>query len=115
MTVQAHTEGLAHSGLIERLEEAEAGSRALDRAIWTALEFDSRGEPSRCPTYTTSPDAAPALADDGQFLLDRLAEFENRISTDEDAREFHGHVAPAIARFRAAILTAKGQSQGGGE
>jgi len=42
----------------------------------------------------------------GAFLLDRLVDFENRITTDEDAREFSGHVSPAIARFHAAIATA---------
>jgi len=53
--------------------------------------------------------AAPDLAGTGAFLLERLADFENRISTDEDAREFHGHVAPAIANFRNAIAKARGQ------
>lgn len=49
--------------LIKRLEAAEVGSRELDRAIWYAVEFDSRGEPSHAPKYTTSLDAALALAD----------------------------------------------------
>lgn len=39
----------------------------------------------------------------GFFLLERLADFENSITTDEDAREFDGHIAPAIARFRSAV------------
>ena len=49
--------------LITRLEEAAEGSRELDRAIWRELEFDSRGEPTLCPAYTTSLDAALALAE----------------------------------------------------
>ena len=49
--------------LITRLEEAAEGSRELDRAIWHELEFDSRGEPTLCPAYTTSIDAALALAE----------------------------------------------------
>jgi hypothetical protein len=52
--------------------------------------------------------AAPCMASTGVFLLARLDDFENRISTDEDGREFHGHVAPAIANFRAAIAKATG-------
>jgi hypothetical protein len=51
------------AGLIERLEAAEAGSRELDRAVWSALEFDHDGEPTKCPAYTTSLDAALALAE----------------------------------------------------
>lgn len=38
-----------------------------------------------------------------RFLLNRLTDFENRISTDEDGREFYGHVSPAAARLRAAL------------
>ena len=53
--------------------------------------------------------AAPTVTAEGQFLLDRLADFENRISTDEDAWEFYGHVTPAIARFRSAIHSATGE------
>lgn len=37
------------------------------------------------------------------FLLDRLDDFENSISDEGDAREYHGHVRPAAARLRAAI------------
>ena len=48
---------------LERLAKAAEGSRELDRAIWHELEFDSRGEPTLCPVYTTSLDAALALAE----------------------------------------------------
>ena len=53
--------------------------------------------------------AAPDLAADGKFLLDRLSDFESEIS-DEQAREWFGHVQPAIARFRAAIAKAEGRA-----
>lgn len=53
------------------------------------------------------------LAATGAFLLDRLTDFENRISTDDDSREFHGHVAPAIANHRAALaMYATQQTEG---
>lgn len=51
--------------------------------------------------------AAPCMKDHGLFLLDRLEEFERELLDDEVAREFMGHVAPAIARFRAAIAKAE--------
>lgn len=51
------------SELVVRVEGAEVGSRELDRAIWNALEFNHSGEPSHAPTYTTSLDAALALAE----------------------------------------------------
>lgn len=38
------------------------------------------------------------------FLLDKLEDFENGMTSEEDAREWHGHVAPAIFRFRSAVL-----------
>lgn len=48
--------------LLSMIETAETGSRAIDRAIWTALEFDHDGEPSHAPAYSTSLDAAEAFA-----------------------------------------------------
>jgi len=47
--------------LLVRLESATKGDRKLDWSVWTALEFDSRGEPTHCPPYTTSVDAGDAL------------------------------------------------------
>lgn len=54
--------------LIERLEAAEVGSRELDAAIWYALIETCGGKPDkdmigRWPDYTTSLDAALALAE----------------------------------------------------
>jgi hypothetical protein len=49
--------------LITRLEEAAEGCPLLDRELWVALEFDGRSSPIDAPEYTTSIDAALALAD----------------------------------------------------
>lgn len=48
-----------------------------------------------------------SLVEDGRFLLDRLADFENVLTADPEAREFYGHVAPAIARFGATLKAAR--------
>jgi hypothetical protein len=41
------------------------------------------------------------MKQEAQFLLDRLEEYDPE---DEDhVRDFHGHVAPAIARLRNAL------------
>lgn len=56
--------------------------------------------------------AAPCVVEGGSFLLDRLDDFERVMEANEDTeREWHGHVAPAIARFRAAIAKATGGDQ----
>jgi hypothetical protein len=56
--------------------------------------------------------AAPCVVEGGSFLLDRLDDFERAMEANEDTeREWHGHVAPAIARFRAAIAKATGGDQ----
>jgi Lar family restriction alleviation protein len=57
---------------------------------------------------TRAPADLRSALEAGSFLLDRLADHENCISSEEDAREWHGHVAPAIARFRAALAPTKG-------
>lgn len=54
--------------------------------------------------------AAPDLHSHGTFLLERLNDFEREIQDDELAREWSGHVMPAIARFSAAIAKAEGRS-----
>ena len=46
------------------------------------------------------------LLRDGAFLLDRLDDFEREILDDNLAREWSGHVMPAIARFRAHVAKA---------
>lgn len=37
------------------------------------------------------------------FLLDRLSDFENDIRPSDSERDWHGHVAPAIARVKASL------------
>jgi len=59
------------TNLIKRLEEAEEGCPFLDREIWVALEFDGNRSPVDAPEYTTSIDAALALAE--RLGLDVLA------------------------------------------
>lgn len=49
--------------------------------------------------------AAPDLAIDGQFLLDRLADLE---LPEELARDWFCHVEPALERFAAALACARG-------
>lgn len=44
-----------------------------------------------------------ALREAGAFLLERLVDHEVRMTSDEDSREWYGHVTPAMARFRSLI------------
>ena len=59
--------------------------------------------------------AAPDLYADGAFLIARLEEFEIVLTDDPEAREFYGHVAPAIARFKTALSKASPPSLHEGE
>ena len=55
--------------------------------------------------------AAPDLLIDGEFLADRLQELDGASASPEEfVREFYGHVAPALARFRAATVRARGDA-----
>lgn len=47
------------------------------------------------------------VRDCGDFLLDRLDDFQLAMTSGDDAREWHGHVTPAIARFRMALENMK--------
>jgi len=47
--------------------------------------------------------AVAELVEAGKFLLDRLVDHEVRMTSDDDAREWNGHVTPAMARFRSLI------------
>ena len=53
--------------------------------------------------------AAPTLADEGQFLSDRLSELDWSMDAEGIARDFHGHVLPSLERFRAALAKAAGK------
>ena len=46
---------------------------------------------------------APEVLGAARFLLERLDEFDP--GEDDAEREYHGHVAPAIARLRAALTS----------
>lgn len=57
-------------------------------------------------------DITAKLAEDAQFLVDRLTDFANDgdARTEDGESGWHGHVAPALSRFRTA-LTAYTASQ----
>ena len=60
--------------------------------------------------------ASPELYDNGDFLADRLEDFQNSLEAgdvDDAIRDWHGHVVPALARFRAAL--SKARPSNGGE
>jgi len=61
--------------------------------------------PSRVETPTVRGDEVERLRETGAFLLDRLDELETS-DPEQFQRDFYGHVAPAIARFRAALSQA---------
>ena len=52
-----------------------------------------------------------ALIGQAQFLLDRLVDHEVRMTSDADAREWHGHVTPAMARLRAVLSPVEGEER----
>lgn len=52
-----------------------------------------------------------ALREDACFLIERLEEFAADNLTEEGARDWIGHVEPAIARLRAAAAMAEGGGQ----
>ena len=55
---------------------------------------------------------AEGVIDAARFLLDRLVDHEVRMTAEEDAREWHGHVTPAMARLRAALSATTEQGEG---
>lgn len=66
--------------------------------------FEASKVPVGTTLYAAPPtDEAARLRELGTFLLERLADHETNMTSDEDGREWHGHVAPAIARFRQAL------------
>jgi hypothetical protein len=52
--------------------------------------------------------AAPCVIETGAFLLDRIDDLDWSLRPEEFEREWHGHVEPALSRFRAAIARATG-------
>ncbi|WP_394662906.1 hypothetical protein [uncultured Sphingomonas sp.] len=93
---------------------------AKERRTCPGCEGSGVGEVSDCCficdgsgkiTDTPAVDAVPAgeVEQAGQFLLDRLVDHEVRMTSEDDAREWHGHVTPAMARFRAALSHGEGR------
>lgn len=76
-------------------------------ADWLSLPAPEFGRPEAAKPGDTFPASTLEFRDDviatrdadGCWRFDR----EPRMTSDEDAREWHGHVTPAIARFRAAL------------
>lgn len=54
--------------------------------------------------------AAPDLLGEATRLIERLSEFECELEDDAVAREFYGHVSPAIANLKYAISKALGDA-----
>ncbi|MBA3050502.1 MAG: hypothetical protein KKE42_10940 [Alphaproteobacteria bacterium] len=98
------------TGAVAQLEAASAGSRALDRGLWSLLEFRHDGEPTQCPAYTTSIDAALALAErttGGAYMLVNDYGGYNRAEINLPGRETHNAVAETMPlAICAAILKA---------
>lgn len=55
--------------------------------------------------------AAPDLLYEAICLVERLSEFESDLEDDGVAREFYGHVSPAIAHMKYAIAKALGEQK----
>jgi hypothetical protein len=53
--------------------------------------------------------AAPELYSDAEFLCARVRELENDLAADETARNYYGHVIPALARMESALAKARGE------
>jgi hypothetical protein len=54
--------------------------------------------------------SAPELYEDGEFLCARIRELEGDLDDDSDAaRQFFGHVIPALARMESALRKARGE------
>lgn len=76
------------ASLKARISELEANEKAYEEIIGKK-------------TFQEVADRIRELEELGQFLVDRLEEFDP--GDDQPEREFHGHVAPAAARLRFAL------------
>ena len=53
-----------------------------------------------------------AVVEAGRLLAERVAEFEGSLDGASDpARDFYGHVSPALSRFNAALQAAEGEGE----
>jgi hypothetical protein len=79
-------------------------STPQEDVLWQAFQGEFERAHALEARLATTPGGD--LLEQAQFLLDRLEDHENGMTSDADAREWHGHVAPAIARFRSALKPA---------
>lgn len=90
--------------LTERCEQykgqVKAGSDEIDalKGAVDVLESNARVQAKLLADTARRVEELEGL---GQFLVDRLEEFDP--GDDEPEREYHGHVAPALSRFRSAL------------
>lgn len=95
----------------ERTEAAKPGigKSATASHLGAAQALDGVADEIAAPQ--TTPDVG-VLVESGRFLLDRLVDHEVRMTSSEDAREWSGHVTPAMARFRAALNPVTNEGEG---
>lgn len=60
----------------------------MERAVWA---------------FVASRRSSPRVEEDARFLLERLTEFELCDDAEQMARDWMGHIEPAIGRLRAAL------------
>jgi len=103
----------------EGLSLSDLGSATTLQAIAALLESGDHDHALRLlrqaqeAAISTPPVQEPAaVVEEAAFLADRLDEFERVLLDDEVAREFHGHVAPALARFRQALQQQEPRNDG---
>lgn len=111
---------LAAYCLAHALDMHEAGETELAR-IWTKVD-KIRAKQAAKPVGSALPIALSPkpgetigeALDTGRFLVERLEDFERADFDDEEwFREYSGHVAPAVARFKAALSAPpKGNAEG---
>jgi len=72
------------------------------RSFWVAISAEGRLPETEANARLIA--AAPDMAAEAAFLLERLSDLENGWDDDKDAyRDFCGHVSPSAARLRAIL------------
>lgn len=54
--------------------------------------------------------ACAELVAEARFLCERLEDFENELTDEHDAREYHGHVRPSLHRLSALLAKIGGRN-----
>lgn len=80
----------------------------LDVEIFGAAAEGRTREEAQANAHLSA--AAPDLYTEGEFLCERLREFEHVVDSETSYREFCGHIAPALARLEAALALARGEA-----